>query len=122
MRHITARQREVLACICEMRRTTGVSPTIREIGERMGIGSTNGVGDHLRSLVRKGFLRHSFNTTRGLVPTTAGLEVLGLLDDLRVSELGNLGELVVAAKELSFTDVAALVAMARHLATRKAAA
>jgi repressor LexA len=34
----------------------GVPPTIREIGEALGIKSTNGVSDHIKALVRKGYL------------------------------------------------------------------
>jgi repressor LexA len=34
----------------------GYPPTLREIGARMGIRSTNGVNDHLRALERKGYL------------------------------------------------------------------
>jgi len=34
----------------------GVVPTYREIGAALGIGSTNGVSDHIKALVRKGYL------------------------------------------------------------------
>lgn len=34
----------------------GRPPTLREIGDHMGIKSTNGVADHLRALERKGYL------------------------------------------------------------------
>lgn len=36
----------------------GCPPTLREIGEHMGIRSTNGVSDLLRALERKGWLEH----------------------------------------------------------------
>jgi SOS-response transcriptional repressor LexA len=44
----------------------GYPPTLREIGARMGIRSTNGVTDHLRALERKGFVRTGENTARGI--------------------------------------------------------
>ena len=34
----------------------GYPPTLREIGEHMGIRSTNGVNDHLKALEKKGYL------------------------------------------------------------------
>ena len=43
-----------------------VPPTLREIGEVMGIRSTNGVNDHLRALERKGRLRRSDMKSRHL--------------------------------------------------------
>jgi repressor LexA len=39
---------------------------LREIGEHMGIRSTNGVNDHLRALERKGYLRREDMKSRAL--------------------------------------------------------
>lgn len=50
MNTITRRQAAVLDFI-ERRR---IAPTIREIGNALGIRSTNGVSDHLEALERKG--------------------------------------------------------------------
>ena len=47
---LTDRQKEVLDFIQESIGTRGYPPTLREIGERMGIRSTNGVNDHLKAL------------------------------------------------------------------------
>jgi len=44
----------------------GYPPTLREIGEYMGIRSTNGVNDHLRALERKGYLRREDMKSRAL--------------------------------------------------------
>src|SRR5437870_5380346 len=44
----------------------GYPPTLREIGARMGIRSTNGVNDHLRALERKGYLRREDMKSRAL--------------------------------------------------------
>jgi repressor LexA len=44
----------------------GYPPTLREIGEHMGIRSTNGVNDHLRALERKGYLRREDMKSRAL--------------------------------------------------------
>lgn len=49
----------------------GYPPTLREIGARMGIRSTNGVNDHLRALERKGYLTREDMKSRALRPTTS---------------------------------------------------
>jgi len=49
----------------------GYPPTLREIGARMGIRSTNGVNDHLRALERKGYLTREDMKSRALRPTAA---------------------------------------------------
>jgi repressor LexA len=50
----------------------GYPPTLREIGARMGIRSTNGVNDHLRALERKGYLTREDMKSRALRPTSQG--------------------------------------------------
>ncbi len=50
----------------------GYPPTLREIGARMGIRSTNGVNDHLRALERKGYLTRGDMKSRALRPTGLG--------------------------------------------------
>jgi len=50
----------------------GYPPTLREIGARMGIRSTNGVNDHLRALERKGYLTREDMKSRALRPTGLG--------------------------------------------------
>ena len=57
MQDLTPRQRQILDFITRRIDDQGYPPTIREIGEEMGIRSTNGVNDHLKALERKGFLR-----------------------------------------------------------------
>lgn len=44
----------------------GYPPTLREIGERMGIRSTNGVNDHLKALEKKGYLQRQDLKSRAL--------------------------------------------------------
>jgi repressor LexA len=50
----------------------GYPPTLREIGNFMGIRSTNGVNDHLRALERKGYLAREDMKSRALRPTRNG--------------------------------------------------
>src|SRR6201995_633862 len=46
----------------------GYPPTLREIGNFMGIRSTNGGNDHLRALERKGYLTREDMKSRALRP------------------------------------------------------
>jgi repressor LexA len=65
---LTERQRQVLEYISESIRARGYPPTLREIGERMGIRSTNGVNDHLKALEKKGYLHREDLKSRALRP------------------------------------------------------
>src|SRR3984885_6245247 len=72
MQGLTQRQQLVLACIRQSITDRGYPPTLREIGARMGIRSTNGVNDHLRALERKGYLTPEDMTSRAPRPTNPG--------------------------------------------------
>jgi len=65
-KHLTDRQERVLQFIEERLRAGGSAPTIREIGRKLGITSTNGVRAHLTALIKKGYLRKSEFVSRGL--------------------------------------------------------
>lgn len=66
---LTERQKMVLDFIQSSIENHGYPPTLREIGNFMGIRSTNGVNDHLRALERKGYLRREDMKSRALRPT-----------------------------------------------------
>jgi repressor LexA len=70
---LTDRQRAVLSYIQSRVEDVGYPPTIREIGEFLGIKSTNGVSDHLKALEKKGFLKRDGQKSRALVPTNDGV-------------------------------------------------
>jgi repressor LexA len=67
---LTQRQQMVLDYIRQSIIDRGYPPTLREIGARMGIRSTNGVNDHLRALERKGYLTREDMKSRALRPVT----------------------------------------------------
>ena len=69
----TKRQLLVLDFIASYIAQWGYSPTIREIGDELGIRSTNGVNDHLKALARKGLLERDGERSRAmrLVQATA---------------------------------------------------
>jgi len=79
MQGLTTRQQMVLDFIRQSIADRGYPPTLREIGARMGIRSTNGVNDHLRALERKGYLTREDMKSRALRPT--GLAAAALGDD-----------------------------------------
>ncbi|MBM4362884.1 MAG: transcriptional repressor LexA [Deltaproteobacteria bacterium] len=66
MQGLTQRQAQTLEYIRQSIEQRGYPPTLREIGEYMGIRSTNGVNDHLRALERKGYLRREDMKSRAL--------------------------------------------------------
>ena len=53
---ITERQRQILECIEEHLRTRGYPPSVREIGETVGLTSPSSVHAHLATLQRLGYL------------------------------------------------------------------
>ena len=68
MQGLTRRQEQILQFITHRIEEQGYPPTIREIGEEMGIRSTNGVNDHLKALERKGALVRDGLKSRALRP------------------------------------------------------
>jgi SOS-response transcriptional repressor LexA len=63
---LTARQAAILAFLNDCQATHGCPPTLREIGARFGITSTNGVHEHLQALERKGYITRRTNSSRGI--------------------------------------------------------
>lgn len=73
---LTPRQRRVLEVIREWVDRLGYPPSVREIGEAVGLNSTSSVAHQLRALERKGYLRRDPNRPRavGVLPPDADLE------------------------------------------------
>ncbi len=65
-RPLTARQQQVYDFIHDRISTRGYGPTVREIGEFIGIKSPNGVMCHLRALERKGMINRLANKSRAI--------------------------------------------------------
>jgi repressor LexA len=53
---LSPRQRDILDFIVAQVAQTGVVPSYREIGGALGIDSTNAVSDHIKALIRKGYV------------------------------------------------------------------
>ena len=88
MQGLTQRQQMVLDFIRQSITDRGYPPTLREIGARMGIRSTNGVNDHLRALERKGYLTREDMKSRALRPSTQRIAAAaaGRVDERRGGE------------------------------------
>ncbi len=67
---LTLRQRKVLDVIRDWLDRFGYPPSVREIGEAVGLTSTSSVAHQLRALERKGYLRRDPNRPRavGVLP------------------------------------------------------
>jgi repressor LexA len=63
---LTPRQRRVLEVIREWVDRFGYPPSVREIGEAVGLTSTSSVAHQLRALERKGYLRRDPNRPRAV--------------------------------------------------------
>ncbi|WP_163802974.1 transcriptional repressor LexA [Mycolicibacterium anyangense] len=81
---LTERQRTILEVIRTSVTTRGYPPSIREIGDAVGLTSTSSVAHQLRTLERKGYLRRDANRPRAVdvrsaddLPATPVTEVAG---------------------------------------------
>lgn len=63
---LTERQREILECIETAMRERGYPPSVREIGESVGLSSSSTVHAHLSTLQRLGFLRRDPSKPRAI--------------------------------------------------------
>jgi repressor LexA len=76
---LTDRQATILAFIREFAVEKGYPPTIPEIQEEFGIRSPNGVNNHLKALIRKGYLKRDSSRARALdiIGRHEGIPILG---------------------------------------------
>lgn len=63
---LTKRQQAILSFIRDCIVNDGRAPTIREMCEQFGIRSTNGIRDHLKALIAKGYLEKDSMLSRGI--------------------------------------------------------
>jgi repressor LexA len=65
-RPLTARQRAILDCIERHVELRGYPPSVREIGQAVGLGSPSTVHAHLETLERRGYLRRDPTKPRAI--------------------------------------------------------
>ncbi len=66
MNDLTARQRQILELILETVNERGYPPSVREIGESVGLSSPSTVHSHLSALVKAGYLRRDPSKPRAI--------------------------------------------------------
>lgn len=69
MNTLTVRQAQVLRFVYDAIESTGIPPSIREIGEAVGLTSTSSVAYQLGELQAKGYIAVDPNRPRGLTIT-----------------------------------------------------
>jgi len=80
MQGLSDRQRSILEYIYCRYQEDGVLPSYREIGEAMGIRSTNGVSDHLKALERKGYVSRIGGAGKGALARAMALTDQSLIE------------------------------------------
>ncbi|MFI0355632.1 transcriptional repressor LexA [Actinomadura sp. 9N407] len=78
---LTQRQRMVLEVIRDSVQRRGYPPSMREIGEAVGLTSTSSVSHQLRALQRKGYLRRDANRPRAVEVRVPGTTPVRTDDD-----------------------------------------
>ena len=73
---LTRRQRQILEYIAGQQRSTGQTPSLREIARHFGFASMNAAKDHVGALIRKGMLKHLRGKARSW-------QIVSPLEDLR---------------------------------------
>ena len=78
-KNLTKRQAAILSFIKEFAIEHGYPPTIPEIQEAFDIKSPNGVNNHIKALIRKGYLKRESSRARALeiVGKRDGLPIIG---------------------------------------------
>ena len=97
---LSPRQREILDFVAAQVEQGGVVPSYREIGLALGITSTNAVSDHLKALIRKGYLERVGDPGR---PRSLRLteQTTGFLEDDSVTVVPVLGRIAAGVPLLA---------------------
>ena len=124
---LTPRQRAILEMIRATVDERGYPPSVREIGEGVGLTSTSSVSHQLQALVRLGFLRRDPNRPRALVvaehapsvvadasPASALRVVPPALDDA-VVDVPLVGRIAAGGPILAEQQVESVMALPRDL-------
>ncbi len=97
---LSPRQREILDFVVSSVEQGGVVPSYREIGQALGITSTNAVSDHLKALIRKGYLERVGDPGR---PRSLRIteHATGFLEDSGVTSVPVLGRIAAGVPLLA---------------------
>jgi len=112
---LTPRQREVLDYISQMIKKSGIPPTIREIGKKFGISSTNGVRGILSSLVKKGYIKRKPLVSRG-IELVKEIKSSLVLDDSSIS-VPILGKIAAGLPVLAVENIEGSITLDKNFFT-----
>src|SRR5665213_1802934 len=107
-RATTEKQQRILEVIREFSSEHGYPPSVREIGERVGLSSSSTVQSHLKTLERRGLLRRDPTKPRALVANRAASENLEEQFILPASWVPRTGGFMLRVKGDSMIDAAIL--------------
>jgi len=83
---LTNRRKQILEFIKSYQKQYGNTPTIREICQKFGIKSTNGVYEHLKALEKDGYLELSANKARSILIKQNTNNILPLIGEVAAGE------------------------------------
>lgn len=110
MSEMSARQRAILDYILQIHRDRGYPPTVREIGEAVGLSSPSSVHAQLATLVERGLLRKDPDRPRAIVvtaeaPTSSVASVTRLKQRDDIAEVPVLGRIAAGVPILAEEQV-----------------
>lgn len=105
MGELTERQRQVLDYIREMVADRGYPPSVREIGEAIGLSSPSTVHSHLSALVKAGLLRRDPTKPRAIEVLDAAVRSGEPIDEERVRHVPLVGRIAAGQPILAAEDV-----------------
>ncbi|MDD2586151.1 MAG: transcriptional repressor LexA [Syntrophomonadaceae bacterium] len=85
---VTIRQQQILDYIIEKIKTDGYPPSVREIGQAVGLRSSSTVHSHLVQLEEKGLIRKDPSIPRAIIPVNQESDVTAV-EPLSIPIIGN---------------------------------
>lgn len=115
MEELTKRQQDVLSGIRLIFQETGYPPTVRELGERLGLRSSCTVQRHLEALERKGFIRRNPTKARTIEITRGPKPISKSAADGGLVALPVMGTVTAGQPILAIENVEDSLALPRSL-------
>lgn len=103
-KQLSARQREILDLILETVAERGYPPSVREIGESVGLSSPSTVHSHLSSLVKAGYLRRDPTKPRAIEVIDPGEDARSL-HRAPVRDVPKVGRIAAGSPILAEEDI-----------------
>lgn len=88
MRELTKRQSEIYDYIKKIVQTKGYPPSVREIGEAVGLASSSTVHGHLSRLEEKGYIRRDPTKPRAIEIVSEQLDEVNVEETIHVPVIG----------------------------------